>query len=345
MRRLVIFILGCCVIGGNARGQSMHFSQYYNAPMLLNPANTALMPDNDFRVGLNYRNQWAAVPVPYNTFSAFGDFKVGGNKDNAHNNWLGVGLAFFNDKAGDGDLSLTQFQASLAYHLQLTEFTMISAGLSGAMVQRSVNFDNLTFDAQWDGLAFNTNMPNNEKVGVLKDNYYTVGAGLNFAWFPNESVYAKVGGGVANINQPVESFYKSTKNTIAYRPTGNVDVVIKTGTSLIINPSVYYTTQSGASELVFGSLFRTILTDPSQQLNPFNTQLILGAYCRLGDALIGTAGVQVGNIQFMASYDITLSSLAPYNASYGALEFSLIYQGKYYKNRGQNHTYSCPRFF
>jgi hypothetical protein len=113
---------------------------------------------------------------------------------------------------------------------------------------------------------------------------------------------------------------------------------------VIVNPSVYYTSQGGASELVMGTLFRTILSDP-HQLNPLTTQLILGAYYRLGDAVIGAAGMQVGNIQFMASYDFTVSSLAPYNASYGALEFSLIYQGKYYKNQGMKHTYSCPRFF
>ena len=345
MRRLFLFILGAFLAGGiTAGGQSMHFSQYYNAPMLLNPANTALMPDNDFRVGLNYRNQWAAVPVPYNTFSAFGDLKVGGNKDQGHNNWLGLGFAFFNDKAGDGDLSLTQLQASMAYHLQLNEFTMISAGLSGAYIQRSVNFDNLTFYAQCDGLAFNTNLPTNEKVGVLKDNYYTVGAGLNFAWFPNESVYAKLGAGVNNINEPVETFYKDSKNVILYRPTVNLDVLMKMSDVVIVNPSVYYTSQGGASELVAGTLFRTILSDP-HQLNPLTTQLILGAYYRLGDAVIGAAGIQVGNIQFMASYDFTVSSLAPYNASYGALEFSLIYQGKYYKNQGMKHTYSCPRFF
>src|SRR5271156_1590388 len=106
----ILFAL-CLLISGEAWGQSMHFSQYYNAPLLLNPANTALMPDEDYRAGLNYRNQWAVVPVPYNTFSAFADFKVGGNKNNEnHNNWLGIGLAFFNDNAGDGNLALNEIQ-------------------------------------------------------------------------------------------------------------------------------------------------------------------------------------------------------------------------------------------
>ena len=70
--------------------QSIHFSQYYNAPMLLNPANTALMPENDYRLGINYRNQWASIPVPYNTFSAFADFQAF-HKETS-DNWLGLGL-------------------------------------------------------------------------------------------------------------------------------------------------------------------------------------------------------------------------------------------------------------
>ncbi len=324
-----------------ATGQSIHFSQYYNAPMLLNPANTALLPDNDYRFGLNYRNQWAAVPVPYNTFSAFGDCKIGGNKDNEnHNNWLGLGLAFFNDKAGDGNLSLTQIQGDVAYHLMLSEHTMLSFGISGAYVQRSVDYDKLTFDTQWDGFTFNAQLPNGEKVGVIKTSYYTVGSGLNFAWFPNDGVYIKLGGGLANINKPVESFYNA-QNTIDYRPTGNLDMLFRTGPVLIINPSIYYTTQSGASELVFGSQFRTFLSDNKQA----PVQLILGAFYRLGDAAIGVAGIQVSRWQFMASYDVTLSGLAPYNGSYGALEFSLIYQGPYHPGEGITKAFSCPRFF
>jgi type IX secretion system PorP/SprF family membrane protein len=341
MRKVIWLINTWCILYGfTAIGQSMHFSQYYNAPMLLNPANTALMPEDDYRIGLNYRNQWATVPVPYNTFSAFGDCKIGGNNNNEdHNNWLGVGVALFNDKAGNGNLSLLQMQGDIAYHLQLSRHTMISLGLSGSYVQRSVNYDNLTFDAQWDGFTFNSHLANGEKLGIIKTNYYTVATGLNFAWFPNDNVYIKLGGSVLNINQPTESFY-NRPNTVGYRPIGDLDMLFKTGDVLILNPSVYYTSQMGASELVFGTLIRTVLGETNSR-----TQLILGVYDRWGDAVIGVAGIQLGPVQFMASYDFTMSALAPYNSSYGALEFSLIYVGKYYKNQGIKKAYSCPRFF
>lgn len=344
MRRfLLLFTIALFALPDwDASGQGLHFSQYYNAPMLLNPANTALLPDNDFRVGLNLRNQWAVIPVPYTTFSAFGDVKVGGNSNNEnHNNWLGLGMAFFSDKAGDGNLSLSQIQGDMAYHLQLSQYIMLSLGLSGSYVQRSVNYDNLTFDRQWDGVGFNTQVANGEKVGIMKTSYYTVTPGINLAWFPTDHLYIKLGGSVANVNTPIESFYSNSKNTIAYRPIGNLDVLMQVGPTLIINPSVYYTTQKGATELVGGSMARISISDK----NSTHMELILGAYMRLNDAVIGAAGLQVGPVQFMANYDFTMSALAPYNAAYGALEFSLIYQGKYYNSQGSKRTYNCPRFF
>ena len=340
MRKIfTILLLGALAVTG-AYGQSMHFSQYYNAPLLLNPANTALLPENDFRVGLNYRNQWASVPVPYSTFSAYGDAKIGGNANNeSHNNWLGLGLAFFSDKAGDGNLALSEIQGDIAYHLQLNKVSMISLGLSGASVQRSVNFDNLLFDNQWDGATFSSYMSTGEKVGTMKTSFYTVGAGANLAVFPNENVYIKLGGGLLNINRPIESFYGSTKNTIGFRPIANLDVLMRTGDQLIINPSVYFTTQSGATEIVGGSLFRIMVSKGRQ-----SSHLILGAFYRAADAAIAVAGYQMGDVQFMANYDITLSALSPYNAAHGALEFSLVYSRAYHPNDGIKKTYNCPRF-
>ncbi len=323
-----------------AMAQSMHFSQYFNAPLLLNPANTALMPDNDFRVGANYRNQWAVLPVPYNTMSFFGDLKIGGNREGEHPNWVGIGGAIFNDKAGSGSLSLLQLQGSLAYHMHLSAHSMLSIGGSYSSVQRSVNYDDLTFDAQWDGFSFNSRQQNGESKGLMKTSFTSIAAGINLAYFPNDAVYVKVGTSVLNANTPTESFYNKD-NKIGIRPIGNIDVLWKSSPSFIINPSAYYTTQNGATEIVLGALTRTNIGGSRDKVS---SQVLLGGYMRLNDAVIGVAGYQYGGIQFTANYDFTVSTLAPYNGSYGALEFSVIYGGEFYKNRGKARMYSCPRF-
>ena len=75
MKRIIILI--CLLAPMASFGQGMHFSQFYNAPLLLNPANTGFHTDGDMRVGMNYRSQWLTVPVPYTTSSAFADFGIG----------------------------------------------------------------------------------------------------------------------------------------------------------------------------------------------------------------------------------------------------------------------------
>jgi len=330
---------------GTVAAQSVHLSQYYNAPTLISPANTGLTPEHDYRLGLNYRNQWSSLPVPFNTFSAWGDLKVGGNKDNEQHNWLGIGGAIYTDKAGDGQLKLTQFQGSLAYHLQMNSTFMVSLGMSAASVQRSVNYDLLTYDAQWDGFAFNSGLPSGERLGIIRTSYYTIGAGINFSYFPNENVFVKLGGGAVNINQPVESFYAGGKNTLALRPSGTLDVLVRTGDIIIVNPSVYYTQQRGAQELVGGAMVRMVFASGGGAANATPFQLLLGGYYRMADAMIGAAGLEIGPVQFVTSYDMTMSTLAPYNSSHGALEFSLIYQGDWGRNRNNaKRSYNCPRF-
>ena len=346
MRKNIIIklsaLLLACMSTHMVVAQSMHFSQYYNSPMLQNPANTALMSDYDYRAGVNYRNQWAAIPVPYNTASAFVDVQAF-RKDEG-TGWLGIGGAFFNDKAGDGNLSLTRFEGFLAYHKILNDINMLSVGLSAGSVERSVNFSALTFDQQWDGFSFNGSLPNGESNYVAKTNYTTFGAGLNYAYFPSDAAYIKIGIGVANINQPKESFY-NLNNTVGIRPTLNAEGIFKLNEYWTANPSLYFTTQTGATELIFGSLGKVGVGGTAKDDD--RTQVIFGAYYRLNDAFIGAVGIDWSGLQVVASYDFTTSALGPYTGGYGAAEISIIYKGMYgsiaTKNPGRRTT-NCPRF-
>jgi len=71
--------IGVCVawilsISLSVTGQDPQFSQFYAAPLYLNPAFAGATNQN--RVGLNYRNQWPAIDANFNTFSAFADFYI-----------------------------------------------------------------------------------------------------------------------------------------------------------------------------------------------------------------------------------------------------------------------------
>ncbi|MEY4893036.1 MAG: hypothetical protein RIQ34_1648, partial [Bacteroidota bacterium] len=87
---LILFQMG--------HAQDLHFSQYTNSPLLTNPANTGFIPDGDYRLGVNYRNQWSSVTAfPYKTMSAFGDMQLMKNQEAT--GWLGLGGLVLRDVA------------------------------------------------------------------------------------------------------------------------------------------------------------------------------------------------------------------------------------------------------
>src|SRR6202050_997189 len=112
-----ILVVSCCIIGSVAKvaGQDLHFSQWFNSPLMTNPANTGFIPDADYRLGANYRNQWSSVmSEPYKTMSIWGDAQVFRNR--IQSGWLGLGGAILHDVAGASSLSTTEVYASIAYH-------------------------------------------------------------------------------------------------------------------------------------------------------------------------------------------------------------------------------------
>ncbi|RQO30013.1 hypothetical protein DBR32_13990 [Taibaiella sp. KBW10] len=336
MRRFLL-LFSTLLLGMHAHSQGIHFSQYYNAPQLLNPANTALIPNEDYQVGVNYREQWSNVPAAFKTIAAHGDFQLMRNKNLT--NWMGVGLGFFSDKAGAGMLSLDKIQASIAYHVQINDYNMISAGVSAAFVQRTIDFSRLTFDAQWDGFSFNKHLAQQEPYSLEKVRYADVILGVNYAYFPNENFYLKIGAAAQHLNRPNESFYRQ-ENRLGIRPMANIDALIKVGDKFIMNPSLYYSYQKKATEMVVGSLFNMNVST----MDKMNNQLILGLFYRWNESVIPVAGVEWTKMRLMVSYDATISPFAKANRNFGALELSLTFRGLYSKLSGGRDTYNCPRF-
>src|SRR6476646_4858023 len=155
LRITVVTIMA--LAGGNAFGQGLHFSQYFNSPLLVNPANTGFNPDYDFRIGGNYRNQWASVGNPYKTMSAWGDVKVFANR--FENGWMGIGGALYKDAAGSGSLTSTSGYASVAYHQMLGYNSLLSGGFSLGFTSKRIDISKLSFDDQWNGKFIDVSIP------------------------------------------------------------------------------------------------------------------------------------------------------------------------------------------
>lgn len=339
MKKCLLFAFILCATTKLVQAQGLHFSQFNNAPLLTNPSNTGLMHDADYRVGVNFRNQWNTIPVKFTTFSAFGDIQL--KKDNDANGWFGIGGAIFSDKAGDGILSLTQGQLTVAYHQKINYSSMISVGFGGAFMQRSLDFNKMSYDMQWNGFGFNTGLPNGENNKNERTSYADVSAGVSYAVFPHEDLFAKFGFGLMHVNRATESFYED-KNKLGLRPTIGAEVIYKFSKDWIIHPSVYGSMQKGSYELIIG-------TDFAYNISKFNsnrpTIFSMGVYYRLQDAVIASVAYEFAGLKMQFSYDVTTSGLSKANNSNGAFEFSLIYKGLFGRNQQSSKGgFNCPRF-
>lgn len=334
VRMKIILLLLATVVVRYGYAQDLHFSQYFNAPMLVNPANTGFNPDYDFRVGGNYRSQWANVGTPYRTMSIWGDTKL--FTDRFENGWLGVGGSLLKDVAGSGILSSTGGYASIAYHQMLGYNSLLSGGFTLGYMSKRIDISKLTFDNQWNGSFFDVTIPPNEPFAYNKVNYFDLQMGLNYAYFASENMYLNAGISVSHINRPRESFFDATvsDNRVEPRYTAFVNSSFKVQNTWIVNPNLYVSKMGNAWETVVGFNANRDLTGDGL------SQFIIGLYYRNKDALIPMVGYQVNDMRITVNYDATISSLNTLNGTRGAYEISIVKSGIFPSSAGK--SVRCP---
>jgi len=106
LKSILLFIV--IVNGQLSFGQDIHFSQFNNSPLNLNPGLTGSFI-GDIRLVANLRNQWSSVTTPYSTYGLTVDANT------ILNTPFNVGIGFYNDKAGDSDFSTLQISPSISY--------------------------------------------------------------------------------------------------------------------------------------------------------------------------------------------------------------------------------------
>lgn len=341
MRRLLVLMVACLSLAVVVNAQDLHFSQWYNSPLTTNPANTGFIPDADYRLGANYRNQWSNVmTAPYKTMSVWGDAQV--FRDRIETGWVGLGGAILRDVAGTGALTSTKVYASIGYHQMIEAEHLLSAGFNVGWANKRINTADLKFPDQFDGKFFDNTLPTSVYLDNPNISYFDVQIGLNYAYFPTENLYVNGGVSVHHLNKPRESFFNSSAtgvdDRIPQRYIGFANASYKLNSDVIINPMIYYIRQSSASEFVAGGNVQYNLSGDGE------SQLFGGIYMRPGDAIFPMVGFQWKNIKVMFTYDVTTSSLAQYNKSRGAYEFGLIYYGMYDEYNGDRRQSFCPSF-
>lgn len=339
-RKIFLLMLLGMQLVNSLPAQDLHFSQFFNSPLSTNPANTGFIPDADYRLGAHYRNQYSSIlSSPYKTISVFGDAQLLRNK--IENGWLGIGGLILSDVAGSGGLRSTKIYGSLAYHQQLGNSSLLSAGFNVGWANKRIDISKLSFPDQFDGKFFDNTLPSSVVLNANSVSYLDIQAGLNYAYFPTEDIYINGGYSIHHVNGPQETFFSGVADSsrISMRHIGFANALIKLNDRVIINPNIFYTNQAKSSELVLGLNANYNLSGEGGEM-----QLIAGIYYRAGDAVIPMVGFELKNIRFTFSYDVTTSPLRNFNNFRGANEFNIIKKGFYGESSGDTRQVFCPKF-
>jgi len=313
---IIIFFSTCYVY--NAVAQDPQFSQYYSAPLYLNPALAGI--NQMGRAGINYRNQWPSIQANFETFSAY----VDNNFDEKNSS---VGLIITNDQEGTAGLRSTEIGLQYAYQVELNYKWTFRPAFQLSFTTRDLNFDKLIFGDQLDADG-PTGAPTGEQFNSdFKVNYFDIAlGGIVFS----ERIW--LGVSMHHVREPNQSFLGAEsklprKLSIhgGYRiplNTGYKKGETVSGARRSISPTFNYRSQGDFDQLDLGVYFTW---DP----------VIFGLWYRglplksppgggsNSESIILMAGLTKKSMTFGYSFDYTLSNLGI--GSGGAHEISIIY--------------------
>lgn len=321
--------------------QDIHFSQFWNSPLLINPS-FAGNAEGEIRVIANHRSQWRGVTSnPFNTFGA--NFDMSFDKT-AKGNFLALGLSMYTDVAGASKMRTTVVNLSAAYHIKINNQSYFTGGIQGGINQKSINENNLRFDNQFDGIGHNSGFNSNENLASLSELKPTASAGISYTWFnkANRSTTFNSGGkkklniGFAAHYYNPTSFYFANQSNLGFKYIASLEGSFGVNAKWTVQPAVLAALQNKATDIVLGSLFKYTLKEGSH-LTDFNksTSIAFGGYYRFQDALIPAVKVQWDAFEVGFSYDVNLSQLTRASNGRGGFEISLkyIFQSSLYGRR------------
>ena len=233
------------------------------------------------RATFNYRNQWFLIPTlnqttPFQTMQASVDGSIASQRLN--NNKFGVGLMFYNDKAGDGGLSTNSVMASVAYHQSVDRYgrSHLSFGLQGGFVMKQINMQNLIFESQLDGYGWNRNLNNGENFNSSPIIYPDVNIGVMFSSRPKDKLAYNFGVSVFHIASPRESFLFDQNNRInrRYAVNGSLEISAGPDNQWTLSPTFLFMLQGQAQQYNFG-------LGVNYQTNNENVGLFGGGFARM----------------------------------------------------------------
>ncbi|HEU4472374.1 MAG TPA: PorP/SprF family type IX secretion system membrane protein [Flavisolibacter sp.] len=323
-----------CQLALPAFCQDIHFSQFFEAPLLRNPSLAGIFT-GDIRVQAVYRDQWNSVTNAYRTGSLNGEYKMPIGRGN---DFMTAGLQVLYDRAGTVSWVSTHILPALNYHKSLSDEknSYLSLGFMGGPVQRRFDRSKMTTNSMYDGLG------DGETFVDPKYTYIDAAVGMSYNTQlnnPDDNFF--VGLAYHHFTRPKNSFYRNASGQLEPK------WVASAGLRFGVTPASYITLQADHSmqgsfrETVAGALYGIKLGPDLDQ--PAYT-LHGGAFLRWNDALIPVIKIDYNPFSVALSYDVNISKLKTSSYGRGGFELSISYVGFTDRDNSTLNAVNCPRF-
>ncbi len=334
MIKKYLLALGAFLLTASVQAQDPHFSQFFASPLTLNPAFTGKF-DGSWRLAANHRDQWPSIPKAYVTTSASFDMGILKNRI-AEGDVFGIGISGVSDASANSQLKLNYGSLSLSYHkaLDADGYNTIGAGFQGTYSSMNLDISKLTFESMLQQNGF-TGQSGEVLNNGNNQNYLDMNAGLLFSGSSNGYNNYYLGVSMYHINKPKVSF-KDQNWYLTGRVTVHGGGSFPISDVLGVHTSFIHQMQNKASETMLGA---ALSMNASGDVDA-PTNVYLGSWMRLNDAIIPYIGLEFGGLRIGASYDVNISSLKAATNNRGGSEISIIYIKKPAEMKG----IPCPKF-
>jgi type IX secretion system PorP/SprF family membrane protein len=338
-----LLLLFCLIVfSQTVTAQDIHFSQFFEAPLLRNPSLAGIFT-GDIRIQGVYRNQWSSVTVPYKTGSFNVEYKkpIGRGDD-----FITTGLQIVYDKAGTTNFTTTNLLPAVNYHKSMSsdKNAYLSLGFMGGIVQRRIDRSKMTTNSHYDGNGYNPALADGETFTSPNYSYLDGSVGMTFSSQmaeekPNNNYYF----GVAyhHFNRPKNSFYQNPLIELNPKWVYSAGVRFDMGETSYLTLQADHSRQGPSVETIGGVMYSLKIGNDYQ--HPDYT-LHAGAYLRLEDAFIPVIKLDYNPFSIAFSYDVNVSSLKTVSSGNGGMELSVTYIGFFDRDNSSKNVVKCPKF-
>lgn len=351
MKLFVSVFLWILLSSSMVNAQDTQYSQFYVAPLKLNPALTALF-DGNFRLSGINRDQWRpSLEKPINSFTFNGDmrFKLKA-PTNFNPDFWGAGISFTTDRAGDFGLNTTNLSLSGAFHkaLDKTMHQYISLGVQVGVFQRNLSYGNVFFQDQFDGVN-GYNQPTDEFLPANNFGYSDFSAGLHYTISPYSNFKVALGGAIHHLFEPNVSFYKNDQSSsisiddvpLTRKYQAHIALTNIISETFSYTPRAMFVSQGQHQQMLLGLNLRYELIESNGRA--FQVGAWLRAVNEFDQYNLAAAvlmfGLEIDRLNIGLSYDAGVTDFSNQYSRLSSFEISLRYIGEY-----QNDSFFCPEF-